>query len=83
MPAPVVPLAFQRALNERVSLWVDSGRYVVATTVLDALYKTVLREEEVNGEKILRQFEQIIANYKHSLPIVKLVTAMLYHSLKR
>ncbi|WP_223434648.1 MULTISPECIES: hypothetical protein [unclassified Pseudomonas] len=61
----------------------DNGRYTVATTGFDVLYKTVLREEEVNGEKILRQFERIIANYKHSLPVVNLVTAMLDHSLTR
>ncbi|MGJ7512764.1 hypothetical protein ACSFE6_00095 [Pseudomonas baetica] len=59
------------------------GRYTVATTGFDALYKTVLSEEELNGDKILRQLEPIIDNYKPPLPTVNLVPAMLDLSLHR
>jgi len=61
----------------------EQGRYTIATTGFDVLYKTVLREEELNSEKVLRRLEPIIANYKHSLPIVNLVSAMLDRSLNR
>jgi hypothetical protein len=61
----------------------EQGRFTIATTGFDVLYKTVLREEELNSEKVLRRLEPIIANYKHSLPIVNLVSAMLDRSLNR
>lgn len=60
----------------------EQGRYTVATSDFDVLYKTVLREEDLNREKILRQLEPIIASYKHSLPIVNLVPTMLEMILK-
>ncbi len=61
----------------------EQGRYTVATTGFDVLYKTVLRDEELNGEKILRQLEPIIDSYKPPLPTVNLVPAMLDLSLHR
>lgn len=55
----------------------EQGRYTVTTTDFDVLYKTVLRENELNTEKILLRLEPITANFKHSLPIVNLVPVML------
>ncbi|WP_095113015.1 hypothetical protein [Pseudomonas sp. Irchel 3H7] len=61
----------------------EQGRYIVAASDFDVLYKTVLRESELNTEKILLRLEQITANYEHSLPIVNLVPAMLDFALNR
>lgn len=63
--------------------WSENGRYTVTTTGFDVLYKTVLREEELNEEKILRQLEPIIDRYTHPLPIVNLVPAILNFSKRR
>ena len=60
---------------------IEHGRYTVATTGFDVLYKTVFREEDLTVEKVFRQIEPLITDYKHALPIVNLVPAMLNRSL--
>ncbi|SDS63449.1 hypothetical protein SAMN05216496_2038 [Pseudomonas sp. Z003-0.4C(8344-21)] len=61
----------------------EQGRYTVATTDFDVLYKTVLRENELNTDKILLRLEPIMTNYTHFLPIVNLVPVMLDFVLSR
>lgn len=61
----------------------EQGRYTVATTDFDVFYKTVLRENELNTEKILLRLEPITVNCTHFLPIVNLVPVMLDFAVSR
>ncbi|MEX6679184.1 hypothetical protein QWI18_25020 [Pseudomonas sp. W2Oct36] len=53
-----------------------NGRFSMATTHHDTVYKTVLSEHERTQEATLRQLQQVVDDFTHHLPIVSLMPPM-------
>jgi hypothetical protein len=49
------------------------GRFSIPTTQHEVIYKTVLHEHERTGKATLEQLQQVVDNFNHPLPIIRLM----------
>jgi hypothetical protein len=45
--------------------------------MVESLYKTVIREDDLDEERILAEIEPVLDRYTNNLPVLNLVPAML------
>ncbi|MBP0941010.1 hypothetical protein V2K16_14420 [Pseudomonas alliivorans] len=50
------------------------GRFSMSSKGFDTIYKTVLREDECRDAETLRHLQEVVDDYSHSLPVVRLAS---------
>jgi hypothetical protein len=53
------------------------GKFALRSKMVESLYKTVIREDDLDEERILAEIEPVLDRYTNNLPVLNLVPAML------
>ncbi|BBH46681.1 hypothetical protein [Pseudomonas sp. KU43P] len=70
------------AVTGKTNLLPD-GRFSIATTNFDTIYKTVLRTHERTADATILQLQRVVDEYTHSLPIVSLFSTIAADGLNQ
>lgn len=61
------------AISGEMTLLPD-GRFSMSSKAFDTIYKTVLRPDECRDEETLRHLQQVVDDYSHTLPVLRLAS---------